>query len=112
MRLADRIALITGAGSGIGRETALLFAVEGARVVVVDRDEAAGAETVALVGERCGDPGRAVFARADVSRDEDCRAMVEVAETRFGALHVLFNNAGILDGADGDAISTPEAVWD
>ena len=73
MRLKDRIALITGAGSGIGREAALLFAREGAAVTVVDVAEAHGRETVAKI-EAAG--GRARFVRADVSRAEDARAMI------------------------------------
>lgn len=77
MRLKDKVALITGAGSGIGREAALLFAREGASVVVVDVNDAAGPQTVAeiVAGE-----GRAIFAHADVSRAADAQAMVEAAE--------------------------------
>ena len=108
-RLEGKVALITGAGSGIGRESALLFASEGAAVVVVDRDDAAGQETVDAV---TGAGGRAVYAHADVSRADDCARMVAVAEATFGGLHVLFNNAGIMDSRDDDAVSTEEAVWD
>jgi NAD(P)-dependent dehydrogenase (short-subunit alcohol dehydrogenase family) len=108
-RLEGKVALITGAGSGIGRESALLFASEGAAVVVVDRDDAAGQETVDAVA---GAGGRAVYAHADVSRGDDCARMVAVAETTFGGLHVLFNNAGIMDSRDDDAVSTEEEVWD
>ncbi len=108
-RLEGKVALITGAGSGIGRESALLFASEGAAVVVVDRDDAAGQETVDAV---TGAGGRAVYAHADVSRGDDCAGMVAVAETTFGGLHVLFNNAGIMDSRDDDAVSTAEEVWD
>ena len=108
-RLEGKVALITGAGSGIGRESALLFASEGAAVVVVDRDDAAGQETVDAVA---GGGGRAVYAHADVSRGDDCDRMVAAAETTFGGLHVLFNNAGIMDSRDDDAVSTEEEVWD
>jgi NAD(P)-dependent dehydrogenase (short-subunit alcohol dehydrogenase family) len=108
-RLEGKVALITGAGSGIGRESALLFASEGAAVVVVDRDDAPGQETVAAVAAA---GGRAVYAHADVSRSEDCAGMVATAEATFGALHVLFNNAGIMDSGDDDAVSTAEEVWD
>jgi NAD(P)-dependent dehydrogenase (short-subunit alcohol dehydrogenase family) len=103
------VALITGGGSGIGRETSLLFAAEGAAVLVVDINEAAGAETVALV-QQAG--GRAAFARADVARADDCAAMVAAAEGHFGALHILFNNAGIMHSRDDDAVHTEEDVWD
>jgi NAD(P)-dependent dehydrogenase (short-subunit alcohol dehydrogenase family) len=109
MRLKGKVALITGAGSGIGRESALLFAAEGARVVAVDRDPA-GATRVEE--EITAGGGTAVFVQADVSRAGDCEAMVRAAEERFGALHVLFNNAGIMDSRDDDAVATEEEVWD
>ena len=109
MRLAQRVCLITGAGSGIGRETALLFASEGAHVVAVDLDEGAGAATAQTITHS----GRkAVFVRADVSSAQDCRMMVARAEQEFGALHVIFNNAGIMHSADGNAMETEEDVWE
>lgn len=109
MRLAGKTALITGAANGIGRESALLFAREGASVLAVDLQEQAGRALVAEI-EAAG--GAAAFARADVSSDADCAAMVRAAEERFGALHVLFNNAGIMDSGDDDAVSTSEEVWE
>ena len=109
MRLAGKTALITGAANGIGRESALLFAREGASVLAVDLQEQAGRALVAEI-EAAG--GGAAFARADVSSDADCAAMVRAAEERFGALHVLFNNAGIMDSGDDDAVSTSEEVWE
>jgi len=108
-RLDNRVALITGAGSGIGRESALLFAAEGAAVVAVDVNEAAAQDTVRDV-EAAG--GRAVPVRADVVKADDCRAMIEAAEKTYGKLDVLFNNAGIMDSRDDDAITTSEEVWD
>jgi NAD(P)-dependent dehydrogenase (short-subunit alcohol dehydrogenase family) len=77
VRLADKVALITGASSGIGRESALLFASEGAAIAVVDVNDSAGRETVELVKSR---GGRAAYITADVSKAPDCEAMVAFAE--------------------------------
>jgi NAD(P)-dependent dehydrogenase (short-subunit alcohol dehydrogenase family) len=109
MRLKDKVALITGAGSGIGREAALLFANEGAAVVVADVAEAPGRETVGAI-EAAG--GRARFVRADVSKAQDVQAMVAAAERSYGCLNVLFNNAGIFPAADGSVTDTDEETWD
>ena len=109
MRLDKKVAVITGGGSGIGRESALLFAAEGARVVIVDVNDEAGA---AVVDDVVAQGGQAVFQHADVSQQADCEAMIARAEQEFGRLDVLFNNAGIMHSADGDAESTEEAIWD
>jgi len=101
--------LITGAASGIGRASALLFAEQGASIVAVDLNEQLGIQTVERIRERGGE---AVFAEADVSTARDCAAMVELAETSFGKLDVVFNNAGIMLSDDGDAVGTSEAVWE
>jgi NAD(P)-dependent dehydrogenase (short-subunit alcohol dehydrogenase family) len=108
-RLEGKTALITGAASGIGREAALLFAREGACVVVADRAPEAGAEVAAAI-ESAG--GRARFVATDVSRGDQLAAAVAEAERSFGGLHVLFNNAGIFPDADGSPVDTDEAVWD
>ncbi|MGI9432444.1 MAG: glucose 1-dehydrogenase [Myxococcota bacterium] len=109
MRLAGKTALLTGGGSGIGREGALLFAREGAALVVVDADEAAGQ---AVTAEIHASGGRAAFVRADVANADDVEAAVAAAEREFGALHVVWNNAGIFPADDGLAEETPEAVFD
>ena len=109
MRLEGKVSLITGAGSGIGRESALLFADEGARVVLVDIDDQAGEDTAAMVREAGGE---AAYVHADVSKANDCENMVRTAEERFEKLDVLFNNAGIMHDNDSDAESTEERVWD
>lgn len=109
MRLQGKVALITGGGSGIGRETALLFAAEGAQVVVADVNHTAG-EAVVREVEAAG--GEAVYAAANVSKSGDCEAMVELAERTYGKLNVLFNNAGIMHSDDDNAMTTDETVWD
>lgn len=109
MRLKDKVALITGASSGIGREAALIFSREGAPIVVADVNDAGGQETVELI-KAAG--GRAVYTRADVSKAADCEAMVALAEKEFGKLNVLFNNAGIMHHSDDNAMTTEESIWD
>jgi NAD(P)-dependent dehydrogenase (short-subunit alcohol dehydrogenase family) len=109
MRLADKVALITGAGSGMGRVAAQLFAAEGAKVVVAEFSEEAGAETVRLVTDA---GGAASFVRADVAREEDARSMVEHAVATYGRLDVLYNNAGVMPEADHSVIDTDVETWD
>ena len=109
MRLQDKVSLITGGGGGIGRETALLFCREGAKVVVVDVNDEAGQQTVQLATAQGGE---AVYIHADVAKAADCANMVGVAERNFGKLNVLFNNAGIMHSQDDDAVNTAEDIWD
>eukprot|EP01098_Paradermamoeba_levis_P006589 TRINITY_DN2741_c0_g1_i1.p1 TRINITY_DN2741_c0_g1~~TRINITY_DN2741_c0_g1_i1.p1 ORF type:complete len:315 (-),score=148.58 TRINITY_DN2741_c0_g1_i1:101-958(-) len=108
-RLAGKVALVTGGGSGIGRETALLFAKENGKVVVVDLDEKSGNETVAAIKKAGGD---AIFTKADVSKASDSENMVKLAEKTYGKLNILFNNAGISHADDDNAVTTSEDVWD
>jgi len=103
--LDGKVALITGAGSGIGAATAQLFAAEGARVVVADMRAEAGQEVASSLG-RSG-----TFAQCDVTRPEEVRAAVDTAVQRWGRLDVLFNNAGF-GGALGPIDSTTESEWD
>jgi NAD(P)-dependent dehydrogenase (short-subunit alcohol dehydrogenase family) len=91
-RLDSKTAIITGAGDGIGRATAILFAKEGAEVLVSDRDEDKGKETLNIIRESGGE---ASFVKADVSKEEDVKNMVDAAVNNYGKLNVLFNNAGI-----------------
>ncbi len=109
MRLQDKVSIITGAGSGMGRTAALLFAAQGAKVVVAEFSEAAGAETVRLVREAGGE---ASFVRADVSKEADAKAMVDHAVSTYGRLDVLYNNAGVMPEADHSVTDTEVAVWD
>ena len=108
-RLEGKAAFITGAASGIGRQSALRFAAEGALVAVVDVD-ADGAAAVA--NEVGGAGGKAMALRADVSSEDEVATAVADAEEAFGRLDVVFNNAGIMHSDDGDAEATEETVWD
>ena len=107
-RLDGKVALITGAGSGIGRESSLLFARHGAAIVAVDIQKDAADDTAAAVAQA---GGRAIAVEADVSNADQCAGMVAAAEQAFGRLNVLFNNAGIMHGSDDDAVNTDETVW-
>jgi NAD(P)-dependent dehydrogenase (short-subunit alcohol dehydrogenase family) len=109
MRLQDKVSIITGAGSGMGRVAALRFAAEGSSVVVADNNKAAAEETAGLV-RAAG--GKAVPAAVDVSLEADAKAMVELAIRQFGRLDVLYNNAGIMPEADHSVVDTPVEAWD
>lgn len=114
MRFSGKVALVTGAASGIGRSGARLFAREGAKVVVATGTNVAGGEeTVKLIKDAGGE---ATFVKCDVSKDAEVRALVEECVRLYGRLDFAFNNAGI--GPDGkrvpvlDIVDTPEEVWD
>ncbi len=98
MEIQNKVAVITGGGSGIGRATAQRLAKEGASIVIADLDEKMGAESVKLVE---GAGGRATFVRADVTKESDARAMLEAAVSKFGRVDILHNNAGIAVGPPG-----------
>src|SRR5262245_50316816 len=109
-RLEGKVALITGAGMGMGREASLLFAEAGARIVACDINAAAVGETAELV-KRAG--GEAVAAVGDVAVEDDVRRMVDTGVGRFGALHILYNNAGVLwKDRDRSVLETDSQWWD
>jgi NAD(P)-dependent dehydrogenase (short-subunit alcohol dehydrogenase family) len=109
MRLADKVTIITGAGGGMGRVAARMFAEQGARVVVAEYGEAAGQETVELIR---ADGKEATFVRADVSSEADAKAMVDHAVATYGRLDCLYNNAGVMPEADHSVTDTSVEVWD
>jgi NAD(P)-dependent dehydrogenase (short-subunit alcohol dehydrogenase family) len=109
MRLRDKVALITGAGSGMGRLAALTFAREGAHVVAADISAQAVQDTAAEI-DRGG--GRAIAVPVDVSREAQVRDAVRKCIEAFGRLDVLYNNAGIFPERDGSVVDIEEAVWD
>lgn len=108
MKLKGKVALITGAGSGFGKATALLFAKEGAGVVVADLNADAAKETVDIIKQQ---GGNAISVKADVSEAKDCDAMVQAAVDTFGRLDILHNNAGIAMTAT-PIENITEDVWD
>jgi NAD(P)-dependent dehydrogenase (short-subunit alcohol dehydrogenase family) len=109
MRLKDKVSIITGAGSGMGRVAALRFAAEGSRVVVADNQKAAAEETVRQVRAAGGE---AWPSTVDISVEADAKAMVDVAIQKYGRVDVLYNNAGIMPEADHSVIDTPVEAWD
>jgi NAD(P)-dependent dehydrogenase (short-subunit alcohol dehydrogenase family) len=107
--LEGKVTIVTGAGSGIGRASAMLFAAEGAKVVVADISQEGGNKTVELISQKFG-KDRAMLVGTDVGREEDVEKMIDAAVTRFGRLDVIFNNAGIYEWTSVE--STPTEIWD
>ena len=108
-RLDGKVALITGGASGMGAVASRLFASEGASVVLTDVADDAG-EAVAAEIETTG--GRALYVHSDASDEADAEAMVKAAVDRFGGLHVLYNNAGVMMSQDGSVTETDASIWD
>ena len=106
-RLAGKVAVITGAGGGVGRATALRMAEEGASVIAADVVDDANEQTVAMVAEA---GGAAAALHVDVTDDAQVAAMIALAEDRFGGLDILFNNAGVMLAGDDDAVETPDEI--
>ncbi|OSC98713.1 short-chain dehydrogenase [Trametes coccinea BRFM310] len=110
-RIQNKAALITGAGSGIGLESALLFAQEGADVLLVDINLAAAEKALALIQQRYPNVKSAAI-KADVGKEADIKAAVDKAVELFGRLDIMFNNAGIMHPEDDNALNTEERIWD
>jgi NAD(P)-dependent dehydrogenase (short-subunit alcohol dehydrogenase family) len=108
-RLDGKVAVITGAASGMGKVAASLFAAEGARVIAADVTDEAGEATAQEIR---AEGGQAAYVHADVSKQADAEAMVRASVDTFGGLHVLYNNAGIMPADDGSVTETPEDTWD
>jgi len=108
MKLEGKTAIITGGGGGIGRSTAIRFAKEGARVAVADIDASIGEETVSLIKR---DGGEAIFIKTDVTESEQLKALIDTTTSTFGALHILFNNAGV-GNSEVRSIDLTEEEWD
>jgi NAD(P)-dependent dehydrogenase (short-subunit alcohol dehydrogenase family) len=110
-RLAGKTAVITGAAGGIGLETTVLFAKEGASVLLADISEPALAKALAKVKELVPNHARLETIKCDVSKESDVQAAIE-SQDKHGGIDIIFNNAGIMHAKDDDAINTPEDIWD
>jgi NAD(P)-dependent dehydrogenase (short-subunit alcohol dehydrogenase family) len=109
MRLANKVAIITGAASGMGKAAAELFAGEGASIIVADIMVKEGEETVRNIREA---GGHAIFVKTNVANEDEVKHMVETAIDTFGHVDVLYNNAGIMPAEDGSVTEITEATWD
>src|SRR5712672_2605606 len=109
MRLASKVAIITGSAGSMGRVAAETFAHEGASVVVTDINAQAGQETVKNI-QQAG--GTAIFVKANVGKEDEVKAMVQTAIDTFGHIDILYNNAGIMPTEDASVTEISEATWD
>ncbi|KAG5917745.1 hypothetical protein E4U61_002446 [Claviceps capensis] len=110
-RLSGKNAIITGAAGGIGLETSILFAKEGANVLMADISEPALDKALAKVKQLVPSAGKIEIKKCDVSKEPEVQALVETLDS-WGGLDVMFNNAGIMHAQDDDAVNTPEKIWD
>jgi len=109
MRLANKVALITGSAGGMGKVAAELFAREGASIVVTDIATAQGEETARSIRDA---GGNAIFVKANVANEDEVKHLVDAAIDTFGRIDVLYNNAGIMPTDDGSVTDITEATWD
>jgi NAD(P)-dependent dehydrogenase (short-subunit alcohol dehydrogenase family) len=109
MRLSDKVIIVTGGGSGMGRTASAMFAAEGAKVVVADFGEASARETERLIRDAGGE---ATSVRVDIASEPEAKAMVDRAMDAYGRVDVLYNNAGIMPEEDHSVLDTPVEAWD
>lgn len=108
MKLNEKIAIVTGGGAGIGRQAAIRFAKEGAKVTVADVNSQSGEETVSLIVESCGE---AIFVKTDVKNSNQVKELINTTTNTFGGLHILVNNAGI-SNSEVRSVDLSEEEWD
>lgn len=109
MRLQDKVCIITGAGGGMGKVAAQMFANEGGKIAVFERDEQAGQETVKAITDNGGE---ASFFKVDIANEANVKSAVADTVETYGKIDVLYNNAGVMPEVDNSVVNTSEDVWD